>query len=96
MADVDIDIKKLRQIAMQLSAKESVLDDARRTLALMRWKLPEDMTNKRNIDERLKDLLIQLERTQNMMQNIRNATNECVAQFMSAEEKNIKNINRLL
>lgn len=96
MAEIDIDIRKMKTIVMKMSSKESVLDESRRSLALLRWKLPEEMTKKQEIDNRISNVLLQIDRIRNMMQDIRSTSNECVMQYLSAETKNVNNIDKFL
>ena len=96
MAEINIDFDKMYQASVYLSSKAYLFSGVRRTVGLSRWKLPENVKEQKNIEERINRVLKQLQLAEQLMTDMKTVTNGCIAQYMQAEEKNNKNANKFI
>lgn len=94
MAEVNIDFKKLHNASAGLSSKEYMFSNIRRTTSLLRWKLPDEIKKRRNIDGRLETVLKQIQIAEELMHEIKTITNSCIIQYLQAENSITSNANK--
>ena len=94
MAEINIDFKKLQNASSKLSSKEYMFSNIRRTTSLLRWKLPEEIKTRRDIDKRIETVLRQIQIAEQLMHEIKITTNSCISQYMQAESSISRNANR--
>lgn len=96
MAEINIDFKKMHNASAGLSAKEYMFSNIRRTTSLLRWKLPEEIKKRRDIDRRLETVLSQIQIAEQLMHEIKTTTNSCISQYMQAENSITGNANKFM
>lgn len=96
MADINIDLKKMHNASAKLAAKEYMFSNIRRTLGLIRWKLPEELKTKKDIEKRINNVLKQVQVAEQLMHEIKTTTNSCISQYVQAENKNSANAKKFL
>lgn len=95
MAEVNINLKKLHNASTMFSSKEYAFTNIRRTTNLLRWKLPEDVTKRKDIGRRLETVLQQIKAAEQLMHEIKTTTNSCILQYVQAENKITSNAEKL-
>lgn len=85
MAQIDIDIKKIRTANYSLPNQKTELDSIRRGLGLMRWKIPKEIQNEKEIGDRIIRIIEELERLESEMDDIYLTTNVAVKNYMENE-----------
>ena len=96
MADINIDLKKMRNASAKLAAKEYMFSNVRRTVSLSRWKLPEEIKQKKEISKRIEQVLKQLQKAEQMMHEIKTTTNSSISQYMQMENGLTENAKKFL
>ena len=94
MAEINIDLKKMHNASAKLSSKEYMFSNIRRTTSLLRWKLPEEIKKRRDIDRRLENVLRQIQIAEQLMHEIKTTTNSCILQYMQAENSITSNAEK--
>lgn len=96
MAEVNIDLRKMHNASARLSSKEYMFSNIRRTTSLLRWKLPEEIKTRRDIDRRLEAVLSQIQIAEELMHEIKTTTNSCIIQYMQAENNITSNADKFI
>ena len=66
----------------------------KRGIGLLRWRIPEQIRNKRDIERRVNLLYRQLAEIETEINRIYEVTNQSLYQYANMEEKNTLNANR--
>ena len=96
MAEINIDLKKMRNASARLSSNEYMFSNIRRTTSLLRWKLPEEIKKRRDIDGRMEAVLRQIQIAEQLMHEIKTTTNSCISQYMQSENSITNNADRFM
>lgn len=96
MADIHVDLDKMQQAVTYLSSKAYIVSTARRTVGLLRWKIPEDIRTQHNIENRLEEVTNQLLRAEQLMQEMKTVMNSCMTQYKTMENKLNENAKNFL
>ncbi|MCM1056108.1 MAG: hypothetical protein NC517_00650 [Firmicutes bacterium] len=85
MARVNIDIKKVRNANYELPSMISSLSAQKRYVSMLRWKIPSEIQDRRNIRERLGTVLREMEKAEQQLNDIYRVTGSAVTQYMNVE-----------
>ena len=96
MAYVNIDLKKMHNASAKLATKEYLFSNVRRTVGLIRWKLPDELRQKKDIERRINNVLKQVQMAEQLMHEIKTTTNSCISQYVQAENHNNDNAKKFL
>ena len=96
MSDINIDLRKMRNASAKLATKEYMFSNLRRTMGLIRWKLPEEIKQKKEIDKRIEKILKQIQTAEELMHDIKTTTNSCISQYAQAENRLTENANKFI
>lgn len=94
MAAIDIDIKKVRNANYNLPPMISNLSVQRRYLNMLRWRIPSEIQDRRNIRERLDHILREIDRAEQQMNDIYKVTESAAAQYANVETNLTANASR--
>lgn len=94
MAAIDIDIKKVRNANYNLPPMISNLSVQRRYLNMLRWRIPSEIQDRRNIRERLDHILREIDRVEQQMNDIYKVTESAAAQYANVETNLTANASR--
>ena len=85
MADINIDLKKMHDASAKLASKEYMFSNIRRSVGLIRWKLPEELKKKKGIEKRIENVIQQLQIAERIMHEVKTTTNGCISQYVQAD-----------
>ncbi|MCM1191142.1 MAG: hypothetical protein NC123_03070 [Butyrivibrio sp.] len=85
MAKVNIDIKKVRNANYNLPPMISSLSAQKKYVGMLRWRIPSEIQDRRNIRERLNAVLREMEKAEQQLNDIYKVTGSAVTQYMNVE-----------
>ena len=85
MAEINIDMKKVRNANYNLPSVISSLSVKKRDINMMKWRIPSEIQNRRNIQGRLNSILREIEKVEQQLTGGYNVTGSAVAQYMNME-----------
>lgn len=88
------DIKRVRMANYALPTQLAKIAGIKRGIGLLRWRIPEQIRNKRDIERRVNLLYRQLAEIETEINRIYEVTNQSLYQYANMEEKNTLNANR--
>lgn len=88
------DIKRVRMANYALPTQLAKIAGIKRGIGLLRWRIPEQIRNKRDIGSRVNLLYRQLAEIETEINRIYEVTNQSLYQYANMEEKNTLNANR--
>ncbi|MCM1026246.1 MAG: hypothetical protein NC432_07405 [Roseburia sp.] len=94
MAEIKIDIKRIRNANYDIPPMISGLAAQRRYLNMLKWKIPEEIQGRRNIRERLDTVLRELEKAERQLDDVYRITGSAMAQYRDTEKKITANASR--
>ncbi|MCM1221655.1 MAG: hypothetical protein NC548_44970 [Lachnospiraceae bacterium] len=94
MAAIHIDIKKVRNANYNLPSMISNLSLQKKYINMLKWRIPSEIQDRRNIRERLNSVLRELDRAEQQMNDIYKVTGSAVTQYMSMETNLTANTSR--
>ncbi len=90
MSTIKIDIKSVRTSNYTLPAELAKISGVKRSIGLLKWRVPEEVQNEKEIKKRMEELNKQLEVAERELQDIYDVVNCCLIQY-SDTEKNLSN-----
>ena len=84
------DIKRVRMANYALPTQLAKIAGIKRGIGLLRWRIPEQIRNKRDIGSRVNLLYRQLAEIETEINRIYEVTNQSLYQYANMEEKNTK------
>lgn len=87
MADINIDIKKVRNANYNLPPMISNLSAQKRYVNMFKWRIPSEIQNRKNIRERLDSILREMDRAEQQLNDIYKVTGNAVTQYMNMDNK---------
>lgn len=94
MAAINIDIKKVRNANYNLPSMISNLSVQKKYVNMLKWRIPSEIQNRRNIRERLNSILREMDRAEQQLNDIYKVTGSAVTQYMSMETNLTANASR--
>lgn len=94
MSRIKIDIKKVRTASYTLPSASSKTENVKRSLSLLRWRIPGEIQDQRDIRNRVNYLISELGRIEDDINDIYKVTEHCLYQYMNTEEKNYDNASK--
>lgn len=85
MAAINIDIKKVRNANYDLPSMISNLSAQKKYVNMLKWRIPSEIQDRRNIRERLGSVLRELDRAEQQLNDIYKVTGSAVTQYMNME-----------
>ena len=67
MAEINIDMKKVRNANYNLPSVISSLSVQKRDINMMKWRIPSEIQNRRNIQGRLNSILREIEKVEQQL-----------------------------
>lgn len=95
MADIHIDIKKVRNANYNLPPMLSNLSAQKRYVNMLKWRIPSEIQDRKNIRERLDSILREMDRAEQRLNDIYRVTGNAVTQYMDMENKLTANALKL-
>lgn len=96
MTDIYINFEKIHRASSYLSSKSYLFFSIRRTVGLSRWKLPDKVKKQKNVENRIEEIMRQLQIAEQLMNEMKTVTNSCISQYMNAENVNTDNANKFI
>lgn len=87
MAEIKFDIKKVRNANYEIPPMLSNLSVQKRNINMLKWRISEDIQNRRNIRQRLDAILREMEWAEQQIGDIYRVTGSAVAQYSNLEAK---------
>lgn len=94
MAAIKIDIKKVRNANYNLPPMISNLSAQKRFVNMLKWRIPSEIQDRRNIRERLNSILREIDRAEQQLNDIYKVTGSAVTQYMNMETNLTANASR--
>lgn len=94
MSAIQIDIKKVRNANYNLPPMVSNLSAQKKYVSMLKWRIPSEIQDRRNIRERLNAVLRELERAEQQLNDIYKVTGSAVTQYMNMETNLTVNASR--
>lgn len=94
MAAINIDIKKVRNANYNLPPMISNLSVQKKYINMLKWRIPSEIQDRRNIRERLHSILREMDRAEQQLNDIYKVTGSAVTQYMSMETNLTANASR--
>lgn len=94
MAEINIDMKKVRNANYNLPSVISSLSVQKRDINMMKWRIPSEIQNRRNIQGRLNSILREIEKVEQQLTDVYNVTGSAIAQYMNMEAGLITNASK--
>ena len=91
---IKFDIKRMRSANYALPTQLAKMAGIKRGIGLLRWRIPEQIRNKRNIGQRMNSIYAQLAEMEKDINRIYDVTNQCLYQYSKKKKKNTSNANR--
>lgn len=94
MAAIRIDIKRIRNANCNLPSMISNLSIQKKYVNLLKWRIPTEIQDRRNIRERLSLVLREMDRAEQQLNDIYRMTGSAVSQYMDMETRLTANASR--
>jgi len=94
MAAININVKKVRNANYNLPPIISNLSAQKRYLNMLKWRIPLEIQDRRDIRERLNSILKEMDRVEEQLNDIYRVTGSAVTQYMNMETKLMANASR--
>lgn len=94
MAEINIDIKKVRNANYNLPPMISSLSAQKKYVNMLKWRIPSEIQDRRNIRERLNSILREMDRAEQQLNDIYKVTGSAVTQYMNMETNLTANASR--
>lgn len=94
MAEIKIDIKKVRNANYDLPSIISNLSAQKKSINMLKWRIPSEIQNRRNIRERLDSVLREMDRVEQQLDDIYKVTGSAVTQYMNMETRLTANASK--
>lgn len=94
MAAINIDMKKVRNANYNLPPMISNLSVQKKYISMLKWRIPSEIQDRRNIRERLNSILQEMDRAEQQLNDIYKVTGSAVTQYMSMETNLTANASR--
>ncbi len=87
MADVSIDIKRVRNTNYAVPGMLSSLDRSEKSVNMLKWRIPGEVQNRRDIRNRLAAIVRDISRAEEMLGKIYRITEEGINQYSETERR---------
>lgn len=94
MSAINIDIKKVRNANYNLPPMISNLSAQKKYVSMLKWRIPSEIQDRRNIRERLNSILRELDKAEQQLNDIYKVTGSAVTQYMNMETNLTVNASR--
>lgn len=94
MSRIQIDIKKVRTASYTLPSMAGKAENVKRSMSLLRWRIPGEVQDQRDIRNRVNNIISELGRVEEELNDIYKITEHCLYQYMNTEEKNYNNASK--
>lgn len=96
MAQIDIDIRTVRNENYALPGLASKIGNSRKELSLLRWRLPENILEQREVKQRIEYICRDLSDVENQIERINKVTNDSISRYTVVENTISKRNNDLM
>ena len=87
MSTINIDIKSVRTSNYKLPADLAKISGVKRGIGLLKWRVPEEVQNEKEIKKRIEELNKQLDVAERELQEIYDVVNFCLTQYSDTENR---------
>ena len=94
MAAINIDMKKVRNANYNLPPMISNLSVQKKYVSMLKWRIPSEIQDRRNIRERLHSIFREMDRAEQQLNDIYKVTGSAVTQYMNMETTLTANASR--
>lgn len=96
MANVCIDLKRVRETNSSMPGMISSIEGAKRKAGLLKWRIPEEVQARRNVKSRLENSVSDIERAERLLKEIKKVVGDAVIQYSNADAKMAAEANKFL
>lgn len=96
MAEINIDLRKVRNANYNLPSVISNYSAQKRNLNMLKWRIASEIQDRRHIRERLDSVLREMDRGERQLNEIYKVTGSAVTQYMKMEDKMTSNASMFL
>lgn len=90
MADIKIDLKRITDANSGMPGMISQVEGARRSVGLMRWRIPEEIQTTCDIKKRLDSVVADMQRAEKLLEDIKRVVGSGIT-FYSESDARAKN-----
>lgn len=94
MAAVNFDIKKVRNANYELPTMLSNLSVQARNINMLKWRISDDIQDRRNIRQRLDVILREMERAEQQLGDVYRVAGSAVTQYANTETRLTENATK--
>ena len=94
MAEIKIDIKKVRNANYDLPSIISNLSAQKRNISMLKWRIQSEIQDRRNIGGRLDSAIREMDRIEQQLDDIYKVTGSAVTQYMNMETRLTANASK--
>ena len=94
MSEIRIDLKKVRKANYNLPSVVSNLSAQKRYVNMIRWRVPSEIQERREIQKRLDEILKRIEKEEERIQEIYKVTGSAVQQYVNLETALTENASK--
>lgn len=94
MAEIKIDIKKVRNANYDLPSIISSLSSQKRNISMLKWRIMSEIQDRRNIGGRLDSAIREMDRIEQQLDDIYKVTGSAVTQYMNMETRLTANASK--
>lgn len=96
MADIKIDLKKVRDANAKVPGMISSLEGSERKTGLLKWRIPEDIQSRTDVKARLDSVVSDMEKAERMLKEIKETVGGAVTSYSNADKRRNKEAAKFL
>jgi hypothetical protein len=94
MTDIDINLGELYRANQKIPPVISQMEGVLRDVRLMRWRIPQEIQDRRDIRYRLENLIRDMDFIRNKLEAVNRTAEDVVVQYLETDRKNKKNAEK--
>lgn len=94
MASIDINFREVKKAGYRLPTITSRLESAKREVGLLRWRVPEDILSKNDIQVSMESLVTELENISEKIMQINSLTENVVTTYLNTDMRLLNDLER--
>lgn len=96
MSKIQVDLGAIRSANYNVPNISSKVNNTKRMLGIVKWKIPEDIVARYSIRQRIENVYSEIDQIEKKLNEIHSVTNSCVCQYEKAENDNTHNADMFI
>lgn len=92
---IEVDIKKVKSANHSFATSSAIVEEVVKNLNLLKWRIPKDALDRRNVKVRLDMVSVELNRIQQDIEEIYKVVNASMDRYEEADNKTVKSQNEI-